>query len=572
MFDKKPNVEDILSLWRGTEKYYNKMMADFRVKWDFAHGNFLVKVPTEVKDYVYKTPKPYTKVHKGAVQLVTEYPRFNIPQGYGATEKDSKKHDLMMKFGDRFFKESEIHNSIPPMRSAAVDILTYGATSLEIHWLKDEYKAGKWPYRLRIVNAETVYPLPDGSYFKMYRRRVIDVMEHIEKLNFGKPNNFVEWTPLGRSGYKRYEDDAEVEWLEFYDVVGKWKAIFVESDPVFVNEVLPDGNVTKLVHKFSGWAGSTPDGKPEFQAVGINDANFDMYKYESQLMTIVASGVAKNVLGTRIISESAADRVKFPEYVGDDLIEPFPNAVRNEPAPQVNQDAYQLIQWIRSDEDETTFKPSLQGTNQANVQSGTHAAVLTGQDMKTFRPIRKQLELMVQELVIAAFYMLIEHATDGIKLNNKDTIRPSSVMLPIPLIVDLEPQDPEREEAKNMALLKFWAQGAIPWEVFAQKSNLLADIGIESARRSMLVERALNDPQVQQIMAQKALQEWALAEQQEAAQMAQQELGQPQQQEEVFGTRDGRAMTEASGILNQTAQGAGANIEQELGNDGGIPL
>lgn len=547
---EKPKVVDILELWSNTRTYYGTMMAELATKRDYVNGNYKIEIPEEIRGYTYKSPKPFVKVHKGSVQLVTEYPRFSLPTGYEADQRNAIDNELILKFCNQLFKEAEKQNDIPPLRSVAYDMLQYGTTDLELHWMEGEYKAGRWPFYMKAVNAETVYMLPDGSYFKYYTRRISEVMEHLKKLNYGKSKPVVQWDES-----KKQNDDT-VEWLE-YRIPGEWRMVFVDEDPIFVDEVQKDEEVTFLSQKYSGWAGTTPDGKPEDLAVGINDHTFDLVKFESVLTTTLAAGVAKNILPTPKVLASQADMIEYPEYVGDKLTLPHMGALEYEPPPPVNQDAYQMLNLVRTDVDNMTFNPALQGRNQANVQSGTHAAVLTGQDMKTFRPVRKALELMVQEVLIAGLKMIEKFADKGIKINSTDTIRKSNLKFPLPIMVDLEPQDPEREEAKNMALLKFWVSGAIPWVVFAHRSNLLEDVGVESARRMMLVEMALNHPQVQMMMAEKALQEWALKEEGEAIEQAGKELGTQGQTGETFGTRDGRALGQAQNMLNQTAAGGG---------------
>ena len=503
---KIPSTDKLIETVRQAEEYYKPLMDAMAIKRTFADLEYEITIPESIS--AHKSITPRTKVDKAAEQMITDIPVFRVDLPSRQTIRSEREGDILRKFARYLFAQAERQNDMPPMKECAINLCIYGAACLEALWLADKHDNDEWPILIRALNPETVYPpLRDGSVIKHFSRKVIDVGETVELWNEGRKGaKVVEWD----KGSMGLSDD--VEWWEYWH--RDYKAIFIGSlvggnrlQPFYTREIVPNPwGVVPQDYRFSGWGSASKSGGPEAKARGVNDFLFDAYQVESTVKSMRIAGVIKDVIGEKVIKKDAFERneIERPTDFGQPWIVESMDDIKNLEHTHVNPDSYSISGELKSEIDDQTFHGGIHG--QAQGRSGVHDLGLIGQELKMWRPPRKQLELMIEGIIERCFTYTQKYGP--VRLSGKDRIRPEDIHLPVNSHVSLEPVDPDKQISTLLATAELAVKGLWSWSFWTENAGVVEDITGE--RKMRWVDWIFQDPGVRQTVAQAALDNWML--------------------------------------------------------------
>jgi len=227
---------------------------------------------------------------------------------------------------------------------------------------------------------------------------------------------------------------------------------------------------------------------------------------ESTVKSMRIAGVIKDVIGEKVIKKDAFERneIERPTDFGQPWIVESMDDIKNLEHTHVNPDSYSISGELKSEIDDQTFHGGIHG--QAQGRSGVHDLGLIGQELKMWRPPRKQLELMIEGIIERCFTYTQKYGP--VRLSGKDRIRPEDIHLPVNSHVSLEPVDPDKQISTLLATAELAVKGLWSWSFWTENAGVVEDITGE--RKMRWVDWIFQDPGVRQTVAQAALDNWML--------------------------------------------------------------
>ena len=163
-----------------------------------------------------------------------------------------------------------------------------------------------------------------------------------------------------------------------------------------------------------------------------------------------------------------------------------------------------------------TYATSLGGQRQVGTTSGHQEGLLIGEGRLMFSPINDgqaqaasrivQRAAWIHENLVDEPMSMMAMPVDG--RTQMLTIKPNIWRGQYNLTVEFEPVDPTRDDRRAMLGLNLWSQGAIDW--WEMQEKYLRNPDASGTLQKRMLEVALQNPKIQEIFTQVAIEEWGI--------------------------------------------------------------
>ena len=314
------------------------------------------------------------------------------------------------------------------------------------------------------------------------------------------------------------KDGDEVEWVEYWDkgerlFLANGQSVLDEDAQLNVGGFLPykfvySGLGQPAVSSMGGQAGG-----PAALIRGILHPVMQALKQEATMVSALDAIVQLHAYPQYVFEESGVNRIAWEDGPGGGVVVPDGYKLTLLEMPHALPDMYNRLNMLRKEIEDATFTGVIQGNPPPGVEAGYAIALLVSQARMKFGALIGNLE-RAKERILGDMGRLIEALDETVTVwaktpggNLEERIKAEDFKGHHEVYVTLSGVSPEEADRRGMLGLNYRKAGDLSQQTFWERFAMLPDATGE--RERILIERLLETPEIQKVLAQEALKAWA---------------------------------------------------------------
>jgi hypothetical protein len=498
--NEPPRVDEILSLWREGQQYYQGFHAQCKVEEEYYNGLRKIPVPEGIDPIWPATANAIINVatdHVDVNNLTIDVP--SSPRSRARAEK--------LK---RFYQGVWLSIKDPILRTCVRQSFMYG-----LGFLKDMYASDQWPdgptidqfgddtaaYKKELQDFldrrqiafpfEVMSPRATNLIWDDSRTRMKWCIEFSERRVRDIARRYPEWT-------KGKDSTSIGQWMEYWDE--EWVAYLMDDEIVWGPHKHGYGHLP-YTPLYPANSYTFEDGLPQDRFRGILYPVHSLLDSEarlvSQLEAMVRSTAWRTLDFQGAPSQAEKARDSYEIFGGMNVLPPGVT-VAVSPMVNVGQDLFAELNIVQTLIEQATFPNVIRGIRPRGVSTGFAVSVLAGMGRLVFQGVADGLRHTIEQ-ANSKFAQLVENKIKGrvtvhgrTEVHSFDqSIEPDDIRGYYENVVQVKAEAPEEREREALLAMRLLQSGVISLYEAQRRSGIINPLEEQLQQRA---EQLMNSP------------------------------------------------------------------------------